>query len=140
MWYFMLLGHKLNMVGHKFMLLRHKFNMVGHKSSTRDFTKTTNTPLKRMSAQDCSRSSENECPARTSARLLKIWREHGTSRRPWESITQLLQGSSFIVPIEPSSVPESGNLWTKILQQRFSFLYALTTRYCSCYRSHKHFD
>ena len=29
---------------------------------------------------------------------------------------------------------------SKILQQRFSFPYALTTRYCPCYRSHKHFD
>ena len=46
----------------------------------------------RMSAQD---------PARTSARRFKIRREHGTSRRPWESITRLLQGSSFIVSIEP---------------------------------------
>ena len=56
----------------------------------------------RMSAQD---------PARTSARRFKIRREHGTSRRPWESITRLLQGSSFIVPIEPSSVPESGMIF-----------------------------
>ena len=40
----------VNVVGHKFMVVRHKFNVVGHKSSTRDFTKTTNAPLKRTSA------------------------------------------------------------------------------------------
>ena len=52
---------QVNVVGNNFMVLRHKFNVVGHESSMRDFTKTTNTPLKRTSAQYCSRSSENEC-------------------------------------------------------------------------------
>ena len=57
----MVLRYKFNVVGHNFMVLRHKFNVVGHESSTQDFAKTTNTPLKRTSAQYCSRSSENEC-------------------------------------------------------------------------------
>ena len=62
---FMVVRHKFNMVGHNFMVLRHKFNVVGHESSTRDFTKTTNAPLKRTSAQYCSRSSEKRSSENT---------------------------------------------------------------------------
>ena len=58
---FMVLRHKFNLGGHNFMVLRHKFNVVGQESSMQDFKKTTNAPLKRTSAQYCSRWGENEC-------------------------------------------------------------------------------
>ena len=76
------------------MVLRHKFNVVGHESSTRDFTKTKNAPLKGTSAQYCSRSSENECsrsgenecstvqdPARTRNKPKAVGIHHSTFAR-----------------------------------------------------------